>query len=229
MLEAIKEVLEIKNPFSASEIVEAAEGLENIDTTLSEGIKEQATPEGIDHIREEYSNVDDVLMDITEKLKEAEEPMDLEAQSKRIERYKGTIFEDMTKEELKPRFEGIEEKQRTVETVEGDTKPDIILEEAKDDFIIGNTEVKKGEDLFCEVKCGRKEYIESEMSHIEKQVLGHQEGKSVVIVTKDYLEIDPNKRAIFENNLEQRGSSVCVIDISADEVENAVINNVLKA
>lgn len=227
MIEFIKEMIEVANPLKVKEFTEVNGSMRDISGSFSEGLKEWQSTEGIDEIRGNYSNVDAVLADVGEKLNQAETEIELDMQMKRIEKYKGTVFEDMIKEEVKPLFEGIEEKQRIVETVEGDTKPDIIFKEAKEDFTIGNTEVKKGEDLFCEVKCGKKEYIESEMAHIEKQVLGHQEGKSVVIVTKDYLEISPDKRATFEARLEQYGSSVCVVDVAAEEVEEALINQIL--
>lgn len=150
----------------------------------------------------------------------------MNSQIKRIETYKGTVFENLIKNELSDNFLYVEPKQLKVNTHLGDTKPDIIFRDAKENLLIGTTDVKVGEDLFCEVKCGSKNYIESQMSHIEKQVLGHQDGQSVVIMSKDYLDINPDKRAIFEVRLEELNSSVCVIDIEADAVEASIIENI---
>lgn len=228
MLEFTKEALEVNKLAQFTDVIEICEQYNDLNTELNEGIGGLMTSDGIDQIREGYTNVDGVLQDIRNKLEYADTDLVLDAQLKRIETYKGTVFEDMLKDTVSPHFKDIEEKQVLIETSEGGTKPDIILRDAVEDLKIGNTEVKKGEDLFCEVKCGKKEYIENQMPHIEKQVLGHQEGNSVVIVTKDYLEIEPGKCAAFEARLEQLNSSICVVDVAAEEVENVILENIMQ-
>lgn len=238
MLENIKDVFSefnINNVFEgfglndASDVNQCFEGIgeyRDINEEFSDGIVAKQNAEGVQIIREEYPRVNEVLNDVESKMNTAETDMDFEVQEKRIETYKGTVFENMVKDQMQPLFESVEDKQEIVETSLGDTKPDIVCRDAKEDFMIGDTEVKKGEDLFCEVKCGNKEYIESEFNHIEKQVRGHQEGKSVVIVTKDYLEIDPTKRALFESKLREYDSSVCVVDVKAEDVERGIFENI---
>ena len=164
-----------------------------IDSEINSDLSNQITSEGVENIKENYENVDKVLENIKQELGECNNEVDFQRQMKRIETYKGTVFENMCKESLSDKFGSIEQTQKTIETSEGYTKPDIILNDANEDFSIGNVEVKQGEDLFVEVKCGSSNYIESEMKHIENQVLGHSEGKSLVIVTKDYLDIDPQR------------------------------------
>ena len=133
--------------------------------------------------------------------------------------------DSMLKDSLKNKFESVEDSQRIVSTPEGDTKPDIVLVNAHESIIIGKTVVNKGDDLFVEVKCGDASYIRNEMKHILKQVLGH-EGKSVVIVTKDYYNISADKRAEFEANLAEKGSSICVLDVHSKDIEKSIIENV---
>lgn len=194
---------------------------------FNKSIEQQCSSEGIQNIRDNYENVDKVMRSIKDGLENASSDVDLQKEMKRVERYKGTIFEDMCKESLSDKFESIDIKQKSVETSEGVTKPDIVLHDAKDDFSIGDMEIKKGESLYAEVKCGSADYIESEMPHIQKQVLGHNDGKSVVILSKDYLEIDPNKRAQFEADLKNKGSGVVVTDTYGSQVEDAMLENLL--
>lgn len=223
----------LEGTISTESAIDFSEGIDineavSVDYDVNNDLTNQTTPEGVENIKENYENVDRVLDSIKQDIMQSSTEIDLQRQMKRIERYKGTIFENMCKESLQDRFNYIEEVQRTIETVEGDTKPDIILNDAKESFSIGNVEVNESEDLYVEVKCGTAEYIESQMSNIEKQVLGHSEGKSLVMVTKDYLDIDPQKRANFEMKLEQQGSEVFVADVYSYQVENAVIQNISK-
>ena len=197
----------------------------DITVEFNERVKSQVSSEGVQEIRENYENVDNVLNNIKDGIENSKTDIDLQRQVKRVEIYKGTVFEDMCKEGLKDKFESIDSKQITIETPEGNTKPDIVCREAREDFKIGNVEVKQGENLYAEVKCGSADYIESEMPHIEKQVLGHSDGKSIVIVSNDYLQIDPQKRALFESKLREKGSDIIVVDVKASSVEEAIYNN----
>lgn len=200
----------------------------DISGEFNERVKSQVSSEGIQGVRENYENVDKVLGSIKDGIESSTTDIDLQRQVKRIETYKGTVFENMCKEGLKDKFTSIDLKQITIETPEGLTKPDIVCRDAKEDFKIGNVEVKQGENLYAEVKCGSAEYIESEMAHIEKQVLGHSDGKSIVIVSNDYLQIDPQKRALFESKLRDKGSDIIVVDVKASSVEEAIYNNLSK-
>lgn len=197
----------------------------SIDNKVSSSILENLNSEGINKVRDNYPNVDRKLLEIGNDIDNAQSPMDLQRQMSRIGKYKGTIAECMLKDSLKNKFESVEDSQRIVSTPEGDTKPDIVLVNANESIIIGKTVVNKGDDLFVEVKCGDASYIRNEMKHILKQVLGH-EGKSVVIVTKDYYNISADKRAEFEANLAEKGSSICVLDVYSKDIEKSIIENV---
>lgn len=197
----------------------------DVSEEFNEKVKGQVSSEGIQEIRENYENVDNVLSSIKDGIEKSITDIDLQRQVKRVETYKGTVFEDMCKEGLKDKFHETDSKQITIETEEGLTKPDIVCRDAKEDLTIGNVEIKYGENLYAEVKCGSAEYIESEMAHIEKQVLGHSDGKSIVIVSNDYLQINPQKRALFESKLRDKGSDIIVVDIKASSVEEAIYNN----
>lgn len=196
------------------------------DGNFQNKIEDSLTPEGIDNIRKNYENVNDVLSETEKKIASSPNELELQKIDRNIERYKGTVFEDMCKDALKDNFDNLELKQKIVETIEGDTKPDIVLHGAKEDIQLGDVTVKKGEDLYVETKCGGVEYLKDEIEngHILKQVLGH-EGKSVVIMTKDYERIDPVTRGKFERELKDRNSGIYVVDIYADQVSSAILNN----
>lgn len=196
------------------------------DSNFENKIENSSTPEGVDNIRKNYENVNDVLSETEKKLASSPNELELQKIDRNIERYKGTIFEDMCKDALKDDFDSLELKQKIVETKEGGTKPDIVLHGAKEEVQLGDVTVKKGEDLCVETKCGGAEYLKDEIDngHILKQVLGH-EGNSVVIVTKDYENIDPATRVKFERELKDRNSGIYVVNTYADQVSSAILNN----
>lgn len=197
------------------------------DDVFNKRIEDQCSSEGIENIKANYENVNNVMSSIKEGINNATTDVDLQKEMKRVETYKGTVFEDMNKEALKDNFESIDLKQNLVETSEGGTKPDVVLRDAKEDFSIGNTDVKKGDNLYAEVKCGSANYIEGQMTHIEKQVLGHNDGKSIVVVSRDYLDIDPQKRSTFEAKLNEKGSDVIVTNVYGNDVQGAMIENLM--
>lgn len=194
---------------------------DNID--LQSSINEITHEESINDIREEYSNIDSVMSDIESVLSANPSELDLQRIDKKIETYKGTIFEAQIKEAMKEKFEEVEKTQRIVETKDGQTKPDVVLKNAKEGIDISATTVAKGEDLFIETKCGGKEYLQKEIQngHIEKQVGGH-EGNSLVIVTKDYLDLSDDIRQDFQKELKERESSVYVADVLAKDIETNI-------
>lgn len=194
---------------------------------FNQRIEDQCSPQGIENIKANYQNVNDVMSSIKEGTNNATTDVDLQKEMKRVETYKGTVFEDMNKEALKDKFESLDLKQNLVETSEGGTKPDVVLRDSKEDFSIGNTDVKKGDNLYAEVKCGSADYIEGQMPHIEKQILGHNDGKSIVLVSRDYLDIDPQKRSAFEAKLNEKGSDVIVTNVYGDDVEETMIENLM--
>lgn len=178
----------------------------------------------IEGIRNENDKVNQVLANAELSLQNDNSDLNYQRVSENLERYKGTIFEHELKDSLKDNFEKVEDKQQIVSTEWGETKPDVILRGAHEDMNIGSLEIKKGEDLFIEAKCGSPEYIRSEMGHILKQVEGH-EGNSLVVVTKDYLELSPEVRADFEKKLAEKGSHIYVADVKASDVSAGLFNS----
>ncbi|NNU78350.1 hypothetical protein [Clostridium estertheticum] len=191
--------------------------LKDDDIGLQANIKDAGSLSSIEKIRAENPNVEKVLSDSENILKNTTSDLEIQKVDKNLEKYKGTIFENQLKESLKDNFEELDAKQKLVETEFGGTKPDIVLRDAKKDMKISDLEIKKGDDLFIEAKCGSSEYIRSEMGHILKQVEGHEDN-SLVIVTKDYERISPQYRADFENELKQKGSHLYVADTFSNEV-----------
>lgn len=196
----------------------------NDNIELSEKTAQYGDPEYINEIRDQNEKVGQVLSEYERSL--TEDPSDLNYQrvDEKVERYKGTIFEHELKDTLKDKFDVVEDKQRIVETDWGETKPDVIARGALEDMEIGDLEIKKGEDLFIEAKCGGADYIRSEMGHMLRQVDGH-EGNSLVVVTKDYLDINPTVRADFESNLAEKGSHIYVANVYSTDISAGLFSS----
>lgn len=187
------------------------------DIGLRQKSREFGDPDYINEIRNQNEKIDQVLSKYEESLKNDSSDLNYQRVSENLERYKGTVFEHELKDTLKDKFETVEEKQRIVQTEWGETKPDVILRGATEDMTIGDLKIKKGEDLYIEAKCGSPEYIRNEMEHILRQVEGH-DGNSLVVVSKDYLEISPEVRLDFEKKLAEKGSHVYVADVTSMDI-----------
>ena len=204
-----------------------AEAYENeMADEISKAIKNMLNNEGIDTLREKYTNLDSELSNIQNELQSAETPAERLAAINKLDQTKGRIMEDMIKEALSDYFDLFDEKQVSIETAEGITKPDIIFAGAKEDIKIGGTEINKGEGLGVEVKCGSDVYIRSQTNHIFTQVLGHGDN-SVVIVSKEFNGLTDGAKNNLINGLKERNSSLCVLDIESTEVKKALLNNVM--
>jgi hypothetical protein len=185
---------------------------------LQEDVERFSDPDFIDEVRDKNENMDKVITRAEEALKNNPSEIEQQITEKKLERYKGTIFENQLKDVLDDKFNELEEKQRLVETEFGATKPDIVLKDAKEDMSISDLEIKKGEDLYIEAKAGSADYIQKEMPHILKQVEGH-EGNSLVVVTKDYEKIPVESRVVFEQDIKVKDSHIYVADISANQLD----------
>jgi hypothetical protein len=214
---------EVKPELELQEVNEVDQYMSD-DIGLRSKTGEFGDPNYIGEIRNENEKINQVLSKAEISLQNDSSDLNYQRVSENLERYKGTIFEHELKDSLKDHFEVAEDKQQIVSTEWGETKPDVILREAHEDMKIGSLEIKKGEDLYIEAKCGSPEYIRNEMGHILKQVEGH-EGNSLVVVTKDYLELSPEVRAEFEKKLAEKGSHIYVADVSASEISAGLFNN----
>jgi len=194
------------------------------DIGLQAHSSEFGNPDYINEVRDQYPNVEAVLSRQEEILRS--NPTDLQVQRADaiIERYKGTVFECELKDTFGSKFETIEVKQQLVQTDLGATKPDIVLHGALENMNIGDMEISKGEDLSIEAKCGSPEYIRSEMGHMLEQVEGH-EGNSLIVVSKDYMDINLNVRANFEKLLADKGSHIYVVDVTSLDISSGLFSS----
>lgn len=90
------------------------------------------------------------------------------------------------------------------------TKADMILYGFKEPLILGRGEgmgSAKGGNLGIEVKSGNKEYIYSQLSHMEKQAKGHSQCDiSCTVCSRDIKDLSPEKEEILRNRLKEAGS-----------------------
>lgn len=229
--EFIKDNYEFKDILKDKDIMNISLDFEGIDNDI-----ENLDSEKLDELREKYPKLDNMLSSIEDKLQEVEQAKEedkeslLKSAEQKIKMFKGYVAEALLKENLKDCFEEISEKEVQQETSQGKTNIDITCREAKEDFKIGNVEVKKGEDLFIESKIGDKAYITQQIDHMKKQVEGHHnEGneskngyKSIIVVSADYKNINDEKRAEFEKHLKEVGTELVVLDKMASEIDDKV-------
>lgn len=229
--EFIKDNYEFKDILKDKDIMNISLDFEGIDNDI-----ENLDSEKLDELREKYPKLDNMLSSIEDKLQEVEQAKEedkeslLKSAEQKIKMFKGYVAEALLKENLKDCFEEISEKEVQQETSQGKTNIDITCIEAKEDFKIGNVEVKKGEDLFIESKIGDKAYITQQIDHMKKQVEGHHnEGneskngyKSIIVVSADYKNINDEKRAEFEKHLKEVGTELVVLDKMASEIDDKV-------
>jgi hypothetical protein len=217
-----KEELDPTNMEAAPEINEVPYMADDIG--LQQQTQEFGNPEYIQEVRSNYEKVDQVLSRAEQSLESDPSDLNYQRVAEGLERYKGTVFEHELKDSLKDQFEMVEDKQQLVTTEWGETKPDIILHGAQENMQIGGMEIQKGEDLYIEAKCGSPEYIRNEFGHILQQVEGH-ESNSLVVVSKDYLDLSPDVRAEFEKKLSEKGSHIYVADVSSTDVSAGLFSS----
>lgn len=205
-----------------------------------EGNLESLDSDKLDELREKYPKLDNMLNSIEDKLQNLENASEEDKEklkkdlNQQVKRFKGYLVEALLKESLDGKFEEISDVEVQKETSDGKTNIDITCRDAKEDFTIGDTEVKKGEDLYIESKIGNKEYISSQMEHMKKQIEGHHnagsesenEYKSVIVVSADYREISDEKRNDFEKHLKEVGTELVILDKTAENIDDKVKNSI---
>ncbi len=180
-----------------------------------------ATPEGLSGLSQRYPEIQEKIETLRSKQEDAEGPRDYQSIDTEAQQYRGIIAEDMVETSLAPNFDSALERQPTLVTDSGATRPDVVLENAQLEFSLGDLRVSEGENLYVEVKTGTAEYIQRQMDHILKQVEGH-EGKSAVVVTREYLEIKESVRTVFEEELTAKDSHIIVLDLAKGQIDDAL-------
>ncbi|NHN34401.1 hypothetical protein [Paenibacillus agricola] len=194
------------------------------DIGLCDITKDFGNSDYINEIRAQNMKVD-IVMSRQEGIL-SNNPSDLEYQraAETLNRYKGTVLEYELKDTLANKFESVDVEQQLVPTDWGATKPDVILRGAVEDMRISDLQIAQGEDLYIEAKCGSSSYIRNEMGHILKQVEGHGEN-SLIVVTRDYMELSPDVRGSFEKQLAEKGSHLYVADVTSTEMNVGIISS----
>lgn len=229
--EYIESTFNFNEKINEKDIIDLVETIES-----SENDIENMDSERLQEIREKYPKIDNMLSSIEDRLQNLENVPEEEKEKlkkdldQQIKMFKGHLVEAILKESLEEKFREISKVEIQKDTSEGKTKIDITCREAKKDFTIGNTEIKKGEDLYIESKIGDKDYIAKQMEHMKKQIEGHHNAgnesengyKSVIVVSADYREVSEAKRDDFEKHLEEVGTDLVVLEKSAEDIDNKV-------
>lgn len=107
------------------------------------------------------------------------------------------------------------------------TKVDMILYGLKEPLILGRGVGKgavKGGSLAIEVKSGHKEYLYSQMEHLEKQAQGHKDcNASITVCTRDITNLPVEKQETLRAKLEEAGSPLLGMLPYKDDLDSECI------
>lgn len=108
------------------------------------------------------------------------------------------------------------------------TKADMILYGLKEPLILGRGDgmgFTKGGNLGIEVKSGNKEYIYSQLSHMEKQAKGHSQCDiSCTVCSRDIKNLPPEKEDMLRSKLKEAGSPMIGMLPYKSELDAECIN-----
>lgn len=192
---------------------------------MLEDIKEKiGTTEGLKELMERNPEKVELWKKWLETIKVLEDPDASPAEIRnailKLSKLKGEILETAVKDTFKDAGLDVEAMQRIVEGEEGGTKPDIIAKNNTDSVIIvlGET-IQQGETICVECKCGRANYIESQLiDHIPNQLSG-QIGTKILLTTSDVNDVE---RGLAENVCETYGAKLKSLDVSVADIEAAI-------
>jgi hypothetical protein len=150
-------------------------------------------------------------------------PAELENAAKAVKMIKGKVLEEATKDMLVKKGFNVQQNQELVSGTKGNTYPDVVATNNTGKTIkVFGQNVKNGETIIIECKAGKTSYIKGELGeHIPKQLAGHGKARSVLLTTNDSDGIDP---AYINMKLSDTNSTHVRLDISADDINNALLN-----
>lgn len=124
----------------------------------------------------------------------------------------GRLCEEIVIRTFGPMGESIETQGRFYLPDGSYTKADMILHGLKSPLILGRGEgmgAREGGDLGIEVKSGNKEYIYSQMEHMEKQAQGHKMcDVSCTICTRDIKDLSAEREVELRKRMKEAGSPI---------------------
>lgn len=211
-----------------TETNEASEGDDKIDKGVEDRIKELlSTTEGIKELIDKHPELSEKFEKAENAVEVLNDPEKTTQEKNKASRYlgqfKGTLLEAATKEALSEFGLDVEDKQRTTEGDNGNTRPDVIAKNNTDHTIsVFGVKVKPGETLSVECKCGKKEYISQELnSHIPNQLSG-QEGKRILLTTSN-VDVDKAEKVCKEHN-----ATLVVLDVDTNTLTDIIKEEVEK-
>ena len=141
----------------------------------------------------------------------------------------GRLAEETVIKAFSPLGERVETQERVYFDDGGYTKVDLIVRKLKQPLILGKGEgmgAREGADLAVEVKSGKKEYLYSQMSHMQKQAEGHTK-LSCTVCTRDIKELSSEKEAELRKTMAEAGSPLLGMLPLKEELDAACIEFVL--
>lgn len=242
-IRTLDEIRDLKISDLLNDFKEKLESKENLQERNLVNVLDTFTPEKFNNFTENNKNFENKVKRIDDRLLKTDTLYgeEKEAFNKKtideVRKYKGATLELLVKDSLESSFKEIENTQRKVETLNGETKPDIVAREAQDNFKIGDVLIKAGEDVYIECKIGESSYLSNQFSdkHIYKQLQGHHddakesssEYKSILLVSSDFKELPKEKQQEYSEAVSKIGSQLVVLESSAQDMDKMMFERFL--
>lgn len=206
--------------------------IEKKDELLSKIQESISTPDGIQGVMERHPEKAEVWSKLIESMNEAidvlnnpdSSPLEIRSAQNKINgnfsQLKGQLFETAVKDVLSDTCFDVEAQQRILEGESGGTRPDVIAKNnTEQNMQAFDINIKPGETLSIECKCGGSSYMTNQLeNHIPNQLSG-QEGTKVLLTTSD-IKNTPN--GLAEAVCEKYDAKLVVTEAGVADVENAI-------
>lgn len=211
--------------FEETDIKKKDELLSKIQESISD-------PEGIQDVMERHPEKAEVWNKLIESMNEAidvlnnpdSSPLEIRSAQNKLNgnfsQLKGQLFETVVKDALSDAGFDVEAQQRILKGESGGTRPDVIAKNnTKQNLQVFDINIKPGETLSIECKCGGSPYMTNQLeNHIPNQLSG-QEGTKVLLTTSD-IKNTPN--GLAEKVCKKYDAKLVVTEAGVDDVENAI-------
>lgn len=182
------------------------------------------TPEAIQKLIKSHPEKAELWKSVMNALETLNNPDATDAEKRsatvKLSTLKGQFLEIAVKDFLIEKGLSVEAKQRTVESQNGGTRPDVIATNNTDQPIsVFGITINPGETLSIECKCGGKSYLTQQLyGHIPNQLSGLI-GYKMLLTTEDIRQVNKN---LVQNTCQTYGATLAVLNIKASNIEQAI-------
>lgn len=199
-------------------------GIENTDSVVDKIEKSIGSSDGIKELIEKHPEKSQLWQSQLEAIETLNNPdatdTEIRSAQAKLSILKGQITETAVKDAFSDVGFDVEAQQRVVDGESGGTRPDVIAVNKTNQTIeVFGINVQPGEKMSVECKCGRADYLTSQLNnHIPNQLSG-QEGIKVLLTTSDIIDVKDGLATSVCNKYE---SKLVSLNLSVSNVETAI-------